>query len=102
MALQFLENPSLSVDMFVTDVVMPGLDGPTWVREALIARPGTPIVFMSGYAEDLLPGNDVDIPLSTFLHKPFSLQQLTDTVHGRMGSVPPRVDARLGAPTEVA
>ena len=40
------------VDVFVTDVIMPGMDGPSWVREALKDRPGTRVVFVSGYSED--------------------------------------------------
>ena len=30
---------------------MPGLDGPSWVREALVKRSGTPVIFMSGYTD---------------------------------------------------
>ncbi|MEM1352093.1 MAG: ATP-binding protein, partial [Pseudomonadota bacterium] len=51
-ALKTLEDESLSVDVFVTDVVMPGMDGPSWVREALKERPDVRVVFVSGYAED--------------------------------------------------
>jgi two-component system cell cycle sensor histidine kinase/response regulator CckA len=39
-------------DLFVTDVVMPGMDGPTWVREALRDHPGVKVVFVSGYSEE--------------------------------------------------
>lgn len=80
-ALEFLEDVSLKVDLFVTDVVMPGLDGPTWVRQALHQRPGTRVVFVSGYAEDVFAEGDDEIPNSIFLPKPFSLNQLTETVH---------------------
>ncbi len=38
-ALNQLEDPNLEIDIFVTDVVMPGMDGPSWVREALKAAP---------------------------------------------------------------
>ena len=51
-ALKTLEDQSLNVDLFVTDVVMPGKDGPSWVREALLERPDVRVVFVSGYAED--------------------------------------------------
>jgi two-component system cell cycle sensor histidine kinase/response regulator CckA len=102
MALHMLENPSLAVDLFVTDVVMPGLDGPTWVREALVRRGGTPVVFMSGYAEDLLPGANADIPRSTFLQKPFSLKQLTATVHGRVDASSLPKCADVSSASEVA
>ena len=79
-ALEITEDPATGIDIFVTDVIMPGLDGPTWVRRALEGRPGTPVVFVSGYAEDALEGSSETIPSSTFLPKPFSLNALSDTV----------------------
>ncbi|SDC87630.1 two-component system, cell cycle sensor histidine kinase and response regulator CckA [Ruegeria marina] len=83
-ALRLLEDPDLTVDVFVTDVVMPGLDGPTWVRQALTARPQVRVVFVSGYSEGAFGEADADIPNSVFLPKPFSLNQLTETVHRQL------------------
>ena len=51
-ALAVLEDRELRVDVVVTDVVMPGMDGPTWVARALEQRPGVRVIFVSGYAED--------------------------------------------------
>lgn len=83
-ALQTLEDESLSIDVFVTDVVMPGLDGPSWVREALKTRPNTRVVFVSGYSEESLSQTRDRIPNSVFLPKPFSLSELTATVQGQI------------------
>ncbi|WP_343116167.1 ATP-binding protein [Ostreiculturibacter nitratireducens] len=83
-ALHMLEDRSLAVDVFVTDVIMPGMDGPTWVREALKARPNTRVVFVSGYAEESFHGNQGRIPNSVFLPKPFSLNELTATVQAQI------------------
>ena len=83
-ALKALEDPALDVDVFVTDVVMPGMDGPSWVRRALIDRPNVKVIFVSGYAEDALSENQARIPNSVFLPKPFSLNDLTATVQGQM------------------
>ena len=83
-ALQLLSDPDLCVDIFVTDVIMPGMDGPTWVREALCDRPDTKVVFVSGYAEDAFADDKSKIPNSVFLPKPFSLNDLTNTVHGQL------------------
>ncbi len=83
-ALKTLEDASLNVDVFVTDVVMPGMDGPSWVREALKERPGVRVVFVSGYAEDSFGETQIKIPNSVFLPKPFSLNDLTDTVHQQL------------------
>ena len=83
-ALSTLSDPALEVDVFVTDVVMPGMDGPTWVREARKARPEVRVVFVSGYAEDSFNDANEDIPNSVFLPKPFSLSELTSMVRGQM------------------
>ncbi len=83
-ALKMLEDETLAVDVFVTDVIMPGMDGPTWVREALKDRPDTKVVFVSGYAEDSFQGSQGSIPNSVFLPKPFSLSELTATVQDQI------------------
>ena len=80
-ALSTLEDRDLKVDVFVTDVIMPGLDGPTWVRRALRDRPDTRTVFVSGYSEEGRIEKQARIPNSVFLPKPFSLQQLTSVVN---------------------
>lgn len=79
-ALKTLEDPLLQVDVFVTDVIMPGMDGPTWVRKALEARPHVKVVFVSGYAEDSFGDEQARIANSVFLPKPFSLTELTAIV----------------------
>ena len=83
-ALEKLQDPTLEVDIFVTDVVMPGLDGPTWVKQALQDRPNVRVIFVSGYAEDALSEMQSRIPNSVFLPKPFSLSDLTATVQGQL------------------
>jgi two-component system cell cycle sensor histidine kinase/response regulator CckA len=83
-ALNLLADPDLAVDLFVTDVIMPGKDGPTWVREALADRPQTKVVFVSGYAEDAFAEHKAAIPNSVFLPKPFSLNDLTTVVQRQL------------------
>ncbi|SPF81340.1 ATP-binding protein [Pseudoprimorskyibacter insulae] len=84
-AMQLMEDAGLHVDVVVTDVVMPGMDGPTWVRLAREARPNLKVIFVSGYAEDVFNATDGDVPNSVFLPKPFSLQELTETVQAQLG-----------------
>ena len=83
-ALKTLEDPGLEVDIFVTDVVMPGMDWPSWVKRALEDRPNVKVVFVSGYAEDVLSADQARIPNSVFLPKPFTLNDLTATVQGQL------------------
>lgn len=85
-ALDVLSDKALDVDVFVTDVVMPGMDGPSWVREALKERPGTRVVFVSGYSEGAFNESEEPVPNSVFLPKPFSLSELTETVQQQLSA----------------
>ena len=68
-------------DIVVSDVVMPGMDGPTMAKAIRRVKPALPILFMSGYAEEQLR-NDIDIADMHFIAKPFSVQQISDRVGG--------------------
>ncbi len=83
-ALELLEDGELHVDLMLSDVIMPGLDGPAWVREAHRARPETKVLFMSGYAEDAFVGGDSGIANAAFMPKPFTLNELTQRVKDHM------------------
>lgn len=79
-ALELLETHGEPVDLIVTDVVMPAMDGPTMVKEIRARFPQTRVIFMSGYAEDAF-GEGADRPSDfVFLPKPFTLQKLAKTV----------------------
>lgn len=66
-------------DIVVSDVVMPGMDGPAMVRAIRKLQPEIPVLFMSGYAEEALR-KDIDVPNMHFLPKPFSVAAITDKV----------------------
>lgn len=83
-ALALLEDEKLEVDIFVTDVVMPGMDGPTWVQKAMKQRPDVNVIFVSGYAEGAFKGQNPLLSKSVFLPKPFSLAELTSTVQNQL------------------
>ena len=83
-ALEILKDADLHVDIMLSDVIMPGLDGPGWVREAQKARPEAKVIFMSGYAEDAFVGGDSGVPGATFLPKPFTLNELTERVKDQL------------------
>ena len=67
------------VDVLVSDVMMPGMDGPTFAGKAREMRPDLRVIFISGYAEDSFRRNLNDIDFE-FLPKPFSLNELTAKV----------------------
>ena len=67
------------IDLIVSDVVMPTMDGPAMVRAMRAKRPALPVLFMSGYAEEQLR-QSINIEDVAFLPKPFSVAQLTEAV----------------------
>ena len=83
-ALSLLADPTLRPDLFVTDVIMPGLDGPGWIAKIRDRHPDTPVVFMSGYAEDGRSEAQARVENSVFLAKPFSLGDFTSTVSAQL------------------
>lgn len=68
------------VDIVVSDVVMPEMDGPTLLRELRKTYPDIKFIFVSGYAEDAFARNLPADAKFGFLPKPFSLKQLATTV----------------------
>jgi two-component system cell cycle sensor histidine kinase/response regulator CckA len=72
-ALEVLERVG-SVDLIITDVVMPRLDGPGFVEELLQRRPSQPVLFVSAYPAERTLGRDR--PSQPFLAKPFTRDQL--------------------------
>ena len=73
------------IALLISDVVMPGMDGPTMVREARKSRPDLKILFMSGYAEEQLR-NSIDIEHVNFLPKPFSVIELAEAARRTVGT----------------
>ena len=79
-ALARIRNGAEKIDLLITDVVMPCLDGPGLAREVRAIHPEMKVIFISGYTEDafrrhLDSGGGID-----FLPKPFSLKQLAAKV----------------------
>ena len=79
-ALQLLSDKSEDIDLLITDVVMPGMDGPTLVRKVREDRPELRVICISGYSEDALRQRIEEDTNIHFLPKPFSLKQLAGTV----------------------
>jgi two-component system, cell cycle sensor histidine kinase and response regulator CckA len=83
-ALEILEREG-KVDLMISDVVMPTMDGPTTVRAARKMLPDLPILFISGYAEEQLR-ESIDIDRVSFLAKPFSVQKLAEAVRDTLNA----------------
>ena len=68
------------LDLLLTDVVLPGVNG-KGVADAITAlRPGTPVLFMSGYTEDTIVHHGVLDKGIHFLEKPFTRQDLLERI----------------------
>ncbi|GHC60531.1 cell cycle histidine kinase CckA [Limoniibacter endophyticus] len=79
-ALEIFHELDGAIDIVVSDVVMPEMDGPTLLGELRKARPDIKFIFVSGYAEDAFAKNLPADAQFGFLPKPFSLKQLATVV----------------------
>jgi PAS domain S-box-containing protein len=67
-------NPS--IDVLLTDVVMPGCSGPELTKQMIARRPGLRVVYMSGYTDSAIANQGILNPGILFLHKPFTSDSL--------------------------
>jgi two-component system cell cycle sensor histidine kinase/response regulator CckA len=88
-ALDAVRTHQGTIDLLVTDVVMPNMEGPTLVRAASRLRPEMRIIFMSGYAEDAFRKSEDRDENMHFLPKPFGLKQLVAKVKAVLSEAPP-------------
>lgn len=84
-ALELLQTRRTPVDLLISDVALPGLDGPVWLREARLSTPEMPVIMVSGYAEGVVAGRFEPLEGSVFLEKPFPLERLTRAVRAELG-----------------
>lgn len=85
-ALDIMEELQGQVDIVVSDVVMPEMDGPTLLTELRKTYPDMKFIFVSGYAEDAFARNLPADAKFGFLPKPFSLKQLAVAVREMLDS----------------
>lgn len=79
-ALEVLAKTDKTIDLVISDVVMPGIDGPTLIRMLREKRPDLRVIFISGYAEDTYRDELDEENGVHFLPKPFSLKDLATKV----------------------
>jgi two-component system cell cycle sensor histidine kinase/response regulator CckA len=77
--LEILQTTTEHIDLLITDVVMPNMDGPALVKAARAEYPTLPVIFVSGYAEDMVRQN-LEAEEFQFLPKPFTLKDLAEKV----------------------
>jgi two-component system cell cycle sensor histidine kinase/response regulator CckA len=84
-ALNQVDGKLDEIDLVISDVVMPEMDGPTLLRELRARNPDLKVIFVSGYAEEAFRKNLPEGQQFDFLPKPFGLKQLIEAVKGVMG-----------------
>jgi two-component system cell cycle sensor histidine kinase/response regulator CckA len=83
-AMELIETEGAKIDLVVSDVVMPEMDGPTLLKEMRRTNPDLKMIFVSGYAEEAFQKNLPPGGQFAFLPKPFTLKQLVATVKETM------------------
>jgi two-component system cell cycle sensor histidine kinase/response regulator CckA len=83
-ALRAAEGHSGEIDLLLTDVVMPGMNGRELADRIAAARPATPALFLSGYTDDILGPQGVLAPGIQLLQKPFTSAELLAAVGQRL------------------
>ena len=84
-ALQFASQKD-NIDLVISDVVMPKMNGREFADRLLQVRPNTKLLFISGYADDVVLQAGISTSGAPFLQKPFSLRQLGSKVHEIMSA----------------
>jgi CheY-like chemotaxis protein/anti-sigma regulatory factor (Ser/Thr protein kinase) len=79
-ALELLRRHQGALDLLVTDVVMPGMSGPEVAKAVTSMRPGTHVLYTSGYTDSAIGHHGVLEPGIAFLQKPFNAQELNRKV----------------------
>ena len=101
-AMEVIDEKDGAVDLVVSDVVMPEMDGPTLLKMMRGRNPDLKIIFASGYAEDAFEKSLPENQQFAFLPKPFTLKQLVAhvgyDVEARHHVVDPRPDDVAGVP----
>ena len=85
-ALELLRDGDKSIDLVVTDVVMPEMDGRSFVEALRAERSGFEVLYMSGYSEDELLRRGVRDADAPFVHKPFTAADLGRKVRAALDS----------------
>ena len=85
-ALETIRSGEVVPDILLSDVVMPGMNGPELYQQILDLLPDLPAVFMSGYSEDVLQGNTITGQCVRYVQKPFKAATLSVAVREALNS----------------
>jgi len=75
-------------DLLLTDVVMPEMSGPELAVKLRVRHPGLPVLYMSGYTDDVLSSHELSQNATSFLRKPFGNAELTAAARALLDAQP--------------
>jgi CheY-like chemotaxis protein/anti-sigma regulatory factor (Ser/Thr protein kinase) len=75
-------------DLLLTDVVMPEMSGPELAVRLRVDRPTLPVLYMSGYTDDVLSAHELSQESTAFLRKPFGNGELIDAARALLDAQP--------------
>lgn len=85
-ALEVAREHGGPIHLLLTDVVMPGKNGPELASCLLRSRPDLKVVYMSGFTRDAFGEQGVNRPGTLFIQKPFERRELLQKIHGLLGA----------------
>jgi two-component system cell cycle sensor histidine kinase/response regulator CckA len=90
-ALEIVHAHTGPIDLLLTDVVMPGMNGRELAEHVKLARQGIPVLYMSGYSDDAVLRSGIQTATAQFIQKPFSMDALMGKMRETMRETAPRL-----------
>jgi PAS domain S-box-containing protein len=90
-AINFLDSHPGEIDLVVSDVVMPGVNGRELADQLKLTHPDLPVLFMSGYPGSEIERRGLQVNRAMFLEKPFTPEALITAVAAALARRPSRV-----------
>src|SRR5438874_2084028 len=84
-ALELLNSQTAPIDLLISDVVMPNMNGIELRKRLLETRPDLKVIFLSGYPEGMLQRETLSAKNTFLIEKPFTPSQLADKVKAVLG-----------------
>jgi two-component system cell cycle sensor histidine kinase/response regulator CckA len=83
-AVRMVESVPDPLDLVLTDVVLPGMNGRVMAERLHATRPSLPVIYMSGYTDDMIVRTGVLTQSAAFLQKPFSPDRLLERIRAAL------------------
>ena len=79
-AVRFTESYEKNINLLITDVILPGMNGKTLARKMMSLKPGIKVLFTSGYTEDIIAERGIIEEGINFIGKPYAAASLAGKI----------------------